>query len=344
MKWESFVINQKEVMSNQSVKNESIEFDPRTHDVYLYAGDINLQGYESLSHIANQNERKNYCLLVLFTNGGNPHAGFRIARALQCYYNDFDIYIPRFCKSAGSLITIGAKSIYMDDMSELGPLDVQLKKKDELFGLTSGLDIAHTLNHIQNQAMTSFRAGLLELSGQAGLSTKMAADIASNLTGSLFQPIMAQVDPMKLSETQRALEIAQAYGTRLNEKSLNLKDGGLDLLITGYPSHGFVIDRKEAKKLFNRVCNGTEKMRQSIMDFNLLFQQHTASPQPLVYKLPTNATGEIYDQTTSDTGRTQSSNAKTEPNNQGILNQAATELQSSSPSDQKNKRSSATQS
>ncbi|MNV62742.1 hypothetical protein D3C71_1553020 [compost metagenome] len=46
------------------------------------------------------------------------------------------------------------------------------------------------------------------------------------------------------------MEIAFAYGARLNEKSGNLRANGLADIVTKYPSHGFVIDRKEARSIF----------------------------------------------------------------------------------------------
>jgi hypothetical protein len=77
--------------------------------------------------------------------------------------------------------------------------------------------------------------------------------LGTSLVG-LFSPVYAQIDPVKLGEIQRAIAIAQAYGIRLNNAyDRNLLEGGLEHLIVGYPSHGFVIDRKEAKALFRRV-------------------------------------------------------------------------------------------
>lgn len=325
-------------MEKTEVKPETT-FSTATHDIYVYAGEINISGYELLSDLTSK-ATKEYALLILFTPGGDPHAGFRIARALQCCYQHFDVLLPRVCKSAGSLITIGAKNIYMDDMSELGPLDVQLKKKDEIFGSTSGLDIAHTLNHLQNQAMSSFRNSLLELSGQAGLSTKMAADIASNLTSGLFQPIMAQVDPMKLSETQRALEIAQAYGTRLNEKPLNLRAGGLEDLITGYPSHGFVIDRKEAKKLFVRVHKPEGVMREYSNAFRSAFQKDTYSSVPTVLKVPMQKPGENDAKASPNSRGTEAGNDQTKPEEPGVVDQTPTQLQASGTNTRKTRKKS----
>lgn len=221
-------------------------------DVVIYSGQINMAGYESVCEVLSR-KSSDRALLVLATPGGDPHAGFRIARALQHVYGGFDALVPRYCKSAGTLILIGASTLYLDDMSELGPLDIQVKKGDELIGRNSGLDIIQAVNYLQNQSMEAFRTYLLELTRDAGLSTRVASDIASRLAIGLFEPIAAQIDPLKLAEMQRATEIAFEYGNRLNEKSNNMRSIGLQLLVTGYPSHGFVIDRKEAKTIFVKV-------------------------------------------------------------------------------------------
>lgn len=224
----------------------------QTTDIITYAGEVSAPGYEAICQ-ALATKKSTRAIIVLSTPGGDPHAGFRIARALQHEYGTFDALVPRFCKSAGTLIVVGAARLFLDDMSELGPLDIQVKKNDELVGRNSGLDIIQAVNYLQNQAMLAFSQYLIELTTNAGLSTKVASEISSNLTIGLFEPIAGQIDPMRLAEMQRAMEIAFQYGYRLAEKSGNLRANGLPDLVSAYPSHGFVIDRKEAKKLFINV-------------------------------------------------------------------------------------------
>lgn len=223
-----------------------------TLDVISYAGEVNNNGYEALCDVL-QHRQSQHALLVLATPGGDPHAGFRIARALQHTYESFDALVPRYCKSAGTLILTGASNLYLDDRSELGPLDIQVKKGDELIGRNSGLDIFQAVNYLQGQTLNAFRNYLVDLTQGHGLSTKVASDIAVNLTSGLFTPVSAQIDPIKLAEMQRATEVAIAYGTRLNEKSGNLRSDAIYRLVSSYPSHGFVIDRKEARTIFIRV-------------------------------------------------------------------------------------------
>jgi hypothetical protein len=284
-------------------------------DVITYSGEINLRGYHSIC-LSLEQKKSEKAVLLISTPGGDPHAGFRIARALQHTYEGFDALIPGSCKSAGTLIVIGARKLYLDDMSELGPLDVQVKKSDEVIGRNSGLDILQAVNYLQSQAMNAFRGYLLELTRDAGLSTRVASDIASKLTTGLYEPVFAQIDPMRLAEMQRAMEIAFAYGERLNEKSANLKLNGLSRLVTGYPSHGFVIDRKEAKTIFTLVEKPKGALLQLSKAFGDKMQQNTYSSNPdvAIYSFDDPTEGKSRE-ATSNSGSSTASNAASDDEN-----------------------------
>ncbi|MGJ7529202.1 SDH family Clp fold serine proteinase [Variovorax sp. GB1P17] len=232
-----------------------------TTDIITYSGMVMPSGYDAIC-AALETKRSERALLVIASPGGDAHSGFRIARALQHVYGTFDALIPRYCKSAGTLIAIGASRLYLADKSELGPLDVQVKKNDEIVGRNSGLDIVQAVNYLKTQALDGFRTSLRELTEDVGISTRLASDISSKLTTGLFGPIFSQIDPMRLAEMQRALEIAFAYGNRLDEASKNLRVGGLQRLVVGYPSHDFVIDRKEARTIFTSVVQPTGVLSQ----------------------------------------------------------------------------------
>lgn len=83
------------------------------------------------------------------------------------------------------------------------------------------------------------------------ITTKTALEIAGKLVVGLFAPIYKQLDPMRLGEIQRAMSIALQYGARLAGD--NLKEDAIEHLIADYPSHGFIIDRAEARDLFENV-------------------------------------------------------------------------------------------
>lgn len=229
------------------------------HNVYAYAGPINRDGYISvckmLDKTLSEGRKKEKALLFLVTYGGDPNAGYRIARAVIHNYGaeNFHIVVPGACKSAGTLICIGAHKLIFFDSGELGPLDIQIQKQDEIFQRNSGLDILRGMTYLQNDALTSFQRYLVDINRMGGLSTRVAAEIAGSLVRGLYTPIFAQIDPLKLGEMNAALQIAHEYGTRLNEKSKTLKEHALNKLTHSYPAHSFVVDRSEAKTLFERV-------------------------------------------------------------------------------------------
>lgn len=223
-------------------------------DVYLYTGEITRPGYHKITSQLVRKRAKN-ALFILKTLGGDPNAGYRIARAFLHNYKggNFQVFVPDECKSAGTLICIGAKELIISDTGELGPLDIQVSKPDEMFQRGSGLDIIQAIEHLQKMALGTFRDYLLEINAGSGMSTRTAADVVSKLTIGLYGPIFGQIDPSRLGEMQRAINIAEKYGDRLDKYHRNLLPDAMQRLIWKYPAHEFVIDRKEAKELFNAV-------------------------------------------------------------------------------------------
>lgn len=257
-------------------ENHNVKIDE--YDCYLYVGPINTTGYYRISEEIKKWKSKSKAMLCLVTFGGDPDAGFRIGRALQHHYNgDVTIYIPGACKSAGTLTVISAKQIIIGNQGELGPLDIQLRKDDELGVSNSGLDIFKTLDTLEERANVAFSKYLRSVRFGQGLSTKMSADIATKLVNAIIKPIAEQIDPMKIGEHQRATDIAIEYGKRLNQTSKCLKDDltSLNKLIREYPSHGFVIDRKEAKTIFSCV---TEDQDSIIEKFNVVHSALRGNP------------------------------------------------------------------
>ncbi len=257
-------------------------------DFYFYWGPISKTGYHQLSAcIEAQTTSFESAYLILTTYGGDPNAGYRIARALGHHYQKVTILIPDVCKSAGTLICIGANELILGDRGELGPLDIQLSKPDEMFENMSGLDILQALNALQNQVLDSFRSYWLDIKAGSQISTRMAADIATRLAEGYIAPIASKIDPVTLGEHQRAVQIAFDYGERLNTKSESLKHNALIKLVSSYPSHGFVIDRKEAQELFK--CVSAPKGEQIMLyDWaRALIESRKQPADPFVFDLRT---------------------------------------------------------
>ena len=90
--------------------------------------------------------RRANVILVLVTEGGDADPAYRIARCLQEHYDRFSLFVSGYCKSAGTLVALGAHEIVITDHGELGPLDVQMSKEDELGATRSGLTVLSALS------------------------------------------------------------------------------------------------------------------------------------------------------------------------------------------------------
>lgn len=244
----------KEAARPERVADDAAETEPleAPFDVITYAGPITMAGYERLSELLETRKTRARALLVLETPGGDPHAAFRIARAIGCHYEEFHALVPRYCKSAGTLIVVGAAVLHMDDRAELGPLDMQVPRPDVINGRSSALEFCGVLDSLRPHQLGAFVESLQDLADE-GLTAEGAFSAVAKLVGGLYRPIAEQIDPHRLVEMERAMAIAMAYGVRLAATGENIDHLGLRRLATGYPSHAFVIDRREARSSFQDV-------------------------------------------------------------------------------------------
>lgn len=256
-------------------------------DIVIYLGEVTRPEDEYLIKQCKRRRKRKNILLILTTYGGDANAAYRISRCFQEAYQtvteetatpgprgkqpkakvgDFTIFVDSVCKSAGTIICLGADRLILTGNAELGPIDVQLRKQDEIGERHSGLTPLQAVQFLETQSVSMFGRHFHELrfSGALGFSTRMAAEVATNMTTGLLRPVYEQIDPIRLAEMDRSLKIAQEYGERL--KGNNLRDGTLDKLLGKYPSHGFVIDKKEARALFKVVESSTAELDE-IMEF-----------------------------------------------------------------------------
>ena len=230
-------------------------------DVLFFNGQV-MRGtdLEVIRSIYN-NKSKDSLLLILVTSGGNADAAYKIARYIQNHYKKFTVLVSGICKSAGTLIAVGANEIAFSPYGELGPIDVQMYKTDNLAERESGLTITEALEHLTSSALrTHGKVFEAIMSGtNAIISFKTATQAASELVTGLYAPMFSQIDPTDVGEKARSMRIASDYARRLDARVRNLKYDALNHLTQTYPSHSFVIDMKEAESLFNNIRDLSEE-------------------------------------------------------------------------------------
>ncbi len=156
------------------------------------------------------------------------------------------------CKSAGTLLALGASTLIMSQRGHLGPIDVQLLNEEEVGERRSGLAPRQAMETLSTEAgKTFYRMFRMMRVGGLQLPTRLAAETAATMAIGIMEPIYAQLDPIRMGEIERFVSIAQEYGERL--RTSNVRKDTIEKLLSSYPSHEFVIDREESKELFERV-------------------------------------------------------------------------------------------
>ena len=226
-------------------------------DVLLFCGNLDFTAYKRLRDLCNSRSGKRKILLALFTLGGDAHAAYRMGRCLHRRYDEVRILVNGRCKSAGTILAISGHKLILGDEGELGPIDVQQMRQDDLWEQSSGLVEGAAIDALSQTTWDLFERLITEIKDMSfgRITFKTAADAAAPIVSGTLSPIFAQIDPLKLGETTRALNVATQYASILNKSSKNLRDRSMAIekLVTGYPDHGFIIDREEAQTLFHSV-------------------------------------------------------------------------------------------
>ena len=253
-------------------------------DVVIYSGNIGSPADNNFRDVLSKSKKNDKVVLWLSTYGGVPDSAYRMGRALQSQYNHITVYVDRYCKSSGTLLALASDEICMSESGEFGPLDIQLLNKEESYERNSGLDSFQALSTLAERSNEIMRAQFMDLRMGARLSTKQALDAATKVTIGLLSPIYEQLEPMRLGEVHRSMQIAYEYGNRLNKGIL--KPNALSHLIAQYPSHSYVIDRIEAEdRLFNVVTEPGDALIALSQILGPIVDERIANSGPLLVHL-----------------------------------------------------------
>ena len=185
--------------------------------------------------------------------GGSARDAYKIALLLRSIACRVRVVIPDYAKSAATLLSLVADEIYMGPAAELGPLDVQLDYEKCPGMRVSALDRIGNLNQITEAA----REIVLGLGGEVRYKTRLGrgetVSVMADLASSLLKPLVSQVDPTILHQSNRMLKEAADYGKRLmltregcpRELAISLPKR----LTKDYPTHGYAISLDEAAEL-----------------------------------------------------------------------------------------------
>lgn len=221
--------------------------------------------------------------VILQTPGGDIDAAFVIAKILRKRAKQLNIIVPLFAKSAGTLICLAADKIFMNDLSELGPLDSQIPEVRDggVAEYISALNGFKALEQVQLHTIETLDITTKLLLERSEMKISEAVHLASEFSGKTSGTLYSRLDPAKIGEYARALEIGERYGililTRYMSWPIEKADRAIKTLVKQYPSHGFVIDAEELATLGLPACQMEKELLEviSLMRKNLLLNEET---------------------------------------------------------------------
>jgi len=227
-------------------------------------------------------EPKRPVTVLLHSAGGQADAAFQAARCIQRHCGSFSVIVPRYAKSAATLFALGASKIYLNDVGELGPLDVQLFDVDQE-RYASGLDEVQSLERLHSQALSMLDSTMQLLVRRTGKRTDVLLPHTINYVTHFMRPLLEKIDAVHYTATARLLRVAEMYAVRLMEgagySSEHAEQSAADLT-HGYPEHGFAVDIGEAERVGLRVESVPDAQKELLGQIMQVLE-----PLPLVGRL-----------------------------------------------------------
>lgn len=188
--------------------------------------------------------------LLIDSPGGDARAAYKIARLFQRRATEFSVLIPKYAKSAATLIALAANKIIMGEDAELGPLDVQMFDFErEEYG--SALNAVQSLERINAFSLTTIDQLTPLLMRRTNRKLDVLMPLVMNYVVSFVRPLLEKIDTVDYTKKSRELKVAEEYAFRLMKCNYREEDARriAQHLVDRYPTHGFVIDREEAEKV-----------------------------------------------------------------------------------------------
>lgn len=245
-------------------KNQKVEFPSTLREFTSARGHSSvflfLEESLNLTHVtrlrsALDNQKFKELDLVINSGGGSIHAAYQVIELLRFHAKRIHACVPFYAKSAATLLCLGADRLVVDELTQLGPLDTQIyeEKSGGKGDFTSALNPFKTLEQLQKFSLETLDLAVRTIFMRSGMGLddclKHAIDFVRGTTGPLF----TQLNPEKLGEYSRALEVGSEYGERLLRRFTSWDDKKraeiLEKLVHGYPSHEYIIDYHELKEM-----------------------------------------------------------------------------------------------
>ena len=171
--------------------------------------------------------------LVLYTLGGDPHAARSIANLIATFCDEFEVIVPSKCRSAGTLLCLGADTIVMTKQATLGPIDPSVNTS--LNPVVPGMGFGNAVPVSVEDVNAFIEQARVALPNQP--------------IDKVFDRLAKSVHPLVLGKAFRTRAQIRMLGDRLLSTHMNDREAvnrTLDFLCSDAGSHDYTINRREA--------------------------------------------------------------------------------------------------
>ncbi|WP_446830423.1 SDH family Clp fold serine proteinase [Candidatus Foliamicus sp.] len=184
--------------------------------------------------------------LVLYTSGGDTAAAWNLVNLIRMFAEEFEVITPSKCRSAGTLVCLGADRIVMTKQATLGPIDPAIRHP-------LGPSIPGASSDARAEVSVEAVNGYLDAVRHYGGEQREQAEALLSLA--------QQIHPLVLGQIFRSRQQIRSLAERLlNQRMPDKTAVGkiVDFLCSESGSHDYTINRREADALGLSVekCSG----------------------------------------------------------------------------------------
>ena len=194
--------------------------------------------------------------LMVISSGGDIMVAWKMISMLREKVKEISVLVPQTAYSAATLLALGADEIVMHPFANLGPIDPQITTRRK--GKDGKLET--------QQFSTEDMEGFLDFArNRVGLGDQ------GNML-EVFKLICADIGPLGIGFASRSAQLSQQLGVKLlqarnsADKDERQSKGIVDALNKQFFTHGYALNRNEAKEIGLNVSNPPSKLEKALWD------------------------------------------------------------------------------
>ena len=217
--------------------------------------------------------RQNAIDLVLFTNGGDTEAPWRLISVLREFCDVLAVLVPYRARSAGTVLALGADEIVMTPLSALGPIDPS--RTHPLLPRREGAKEAEPIS------VQDMRHAMQFIKEAAGSGDQAGTPYTPDALAKIFTALFDKIHPLAIGAIEQSYALAKLIGKRCLGTHMTGADAKgeidriVDSLCDDYKSHAYQISRREAREIGLKIHDASPAVDAVLTD---LLKLYTARP------------------------------------------------------------------